>query len=136
MAHEAGPNVRLVYKDYAIEGNDENSSTNAKWEAILAMVRDFKARGVPIHTVGFQGHHTMRYGLPDPAILAERFRILHKLGIEVRITEFDIDIADTGETLQERLTKQAAYYKAILNVCLAAPNCTGFQTWGFTDKYT
>jgi endo-1,4-beta-xylanase len=136
VAHEAGPNVRLVYNDYAIEGNDENSNTNAKWEAILAIVKDFKARGVPIHVVGFQGHHTMRYGLPDPAILAERFRILHQLGIEVRITEFDLNIADTGDTLQERLAQQAAYYKAVLNVCLAAPNCTGFQTWGFTDKYT
>lgn len=135
-AHLADPTARLVYNDYNLERNDVDSATSAKWEAVLAMVKDFKARGVPIHTIGFQGHHALRYGMPDPAITAERFRLLKNLGIEVRITEFDIDIAGAEGTVQERLALQASYYKAFLNVCLAAPNCTGFQSWGFTDKYT
>jgi endo-1,4-beta-xylanase len=140
LAHEVDPTARLVYNDYELEYNDEGSTTSAKWEAVLAMVKDFKARGVPIHTVGFQGHHTLGYRLPDPALLAERFRILKSLGVEVRITEFDINIDTVGSLegvpLQERLALQAQYYKAYLDVCLAAPNCTGFQSWGFTDKYT
>jgi endo-1,4-beta-xylanase len=140
LAHEVDPTAKLVYNDYELEYNDDGSNTSAKWEAVLAMVKDFKARGVPIHAVGFQGHHTLGYRLPDPAILAERFRILRGLGIEVSITEFDASIDTIGNlegmSLQERLALQAQYYKAHLNVCLAAPNCTGFQTWGFTDKYT
>jgi endo-1,4-beta-xylanase len=136
LAHAVDPTARLVYNDYNLERNDVDSATSAKWEAVLAMVKDFKARGVPIHTIGFQGHHALRYGLPDPTILADRFRALFRLGLEVRITEFDLDISGVAGTLQERLALQADYYKAVLNVCLAAPNCTGFQTWGFTDKHS
>jgi endo-1,4-beta-xylanase len=140
LAHDVDPTAKLVYNDYELEYDDEGSNTSAKWEAVLAMVKDFKARGVPIHSVGFQGHHTLGYRLPDPEILAKRFRILRGLGIEVSITEFDVNIDTLGSLegvpLQERLALQAQYYKDFLNVCLAAPNCTGFQTWGFTDKYT
>ncbi len=135
-ARFADPTARLFYNDYNLEYNDPDSPTSAKWEAVLAMVKDFKARGVPIDGLGFQGHHNLRYGLPDPKILAERFRVLRRLGVEVRITEFDLSIEGAPGTQAERLTRQAEAYKAFLNVCLAAPNCTGFQTWGFTDKYS
>jgi endo-1,4-beta-xylanase len=135
-ARLADPTARLFYNDYNLEYNDENSNTSAKWEAVLAMVKDFKARGVPINGVGFQGHHNLQYGIPDPTLLAERFRQLQRLGLEVRITEFDLGIQNAPGTEAERLAKQAESYKAFLNVCLAAPNCTAFHTWGFTDKYS
>jgi endo-1,4-beta-xylanase len=135
-ARLADPTARLFYNDYNLEYNDPNSNTSAKWEAVLAMVKDFKARGVPINGVGFQGHHNLQYGIPDPALLAERFRQLQRLGLEVRITEFDFGIQNAPGTEAERLATQAASYKAFLNVCLAAPNCTAFHTWGFTDKYS
>jgi endo-1,4-beta-xylanase len=136
VARLADPTARLFYNDYNLEYNDPDSDTSAKWEAVLAMVKDFKDRGVPIDGVGFQGHHNLRYGLPDSKILAERFRQLQRLGLEVRITEFDLGIQDAPGTEAERLAKQAEVYKAFLNVCLAAPNCTAFHTWGFTDKYS
>jgi endo-1,4-beta-xylanase len=129
-ARKVDPTAKLFYNDYGLE------TDGPKWDAVLAMVKDFKARGVPIDGVGFQTHLNLQYGVPDPAILASHFRELQKLGVEVRITEFDLGIANASGTEQERLAQQAAYYKSFLNVCLAAPNCTAFHMWGFTDKHS
>jgi endo-1,4-beta-xylanase len=129
-ARKVDPTAKLFYNDYGLE------TDSPKWDAVLGMVKDFKARGVPIDGVGFQAHLSLQYGVPDPAILAGHFRELQKLGVEVRITEFDLGIANAPGTEQERLKRQAEYYKAFLNVCLTAPNCTAFHMWGFTDKHS
>jgi endo-1,4-beta-xylanase len=128
-ARKADPTAKLFYNDYGLEWD------GLKWDAVLNMVKDFKTRGVPIDGVGFQAHLGLS-GPPDPAVLASHFRALQKLGVEVRITEFDFAIQDAPGTEQERLDAQAEYYKAFLNVCLAAPNCTAFHMWGFTDKHS
>jgi len=52
IAHEIDPAVKLVYNDCGAE------NINAKSDAIYAMLNDFKARGVPVHGVGFQAHVT------------------------------------------------------------------------------
>jgi endo-1,4-beta-xylanase len=129
-ARKVDPTAKLFYNDYGLEYD------GPKWDAVLNMVKDFKARGVPIDGVGFQAHLSLKYGDPDPSFLAKHFRQLQALGVEVRITEFDLGIRGAPGTEQDRLAKQATYYKAYLNVCLAAPNCSAFHMWGFTDKYS
>jgi endo-1,4-beta-xylanase len=49
-AREADPKALLFYNDYDAEG------LNAKSDAIYAMVKDFKQRGVPIDGIGLQMH--------------------------------------------------------------------------------
>lgn len=136
-ARAADPDAKLFYNDYGLE------YPSAKWDAVLAMVTDFVERGVPIDGVGFQGHLNMKWGgLPPASGMAEHIRQLEELGLEVRVTEFDIGIetgdndayADTTEA--ERVEIQAQHYEDYLNVCLEAPNCTAFGLWGFTDKHS
>jgi endo-1,4-beta-xylanase len=129
-ARKIDPSAKLFYNDYGLE------TDGPKWDAVLAMVKDFKARGVPIDGVGFQGHLALRYGIPDPAVLEDHFRQLYKLGVEVRITEFDLGIEGAPGGEGGRLATQAKYYKKFLNVCLGALNCTAFHMWGFSDKYS
>jgi len=50
-ARAADPGAELCYNDYLIE-----DWTAAKTQAVYALVRDFKARGVPIDCVGLEGH--------------------------------------------------------------------------------
>jgi len=46
-----------------------------------------------------------------------------------------VQIADNADNTD--LTRQAAVYEAVLDVCLRlAPRCTGFTTWGSTDRYS
>jgi endo-1,4-beta-xylanase len=129
-ARKADPTAKLYYNDYGLE------SDGPKWDVVLNMVKDFKTRNVPIDGVGFQFHLSLNYGLPDPLVVANHFRELHELGLQVRMTEFDLGIEGAAGTESQRLAQQARAYKTYLNVCLAAPNCTAFHMWGFTDKHS
>jgi endo-1,4-beta-xylanase len=129
-ARKADPTAKLYYNDYGLE------SDGPKWDVVLNMVKDFKTRNVPIDGVGFQFHLSLNYGLPDPLVVTNHFRELHELGLQVRMTEFDLGIEGAAGTESQRLAQQARAYKTYLNVCLAAPNCTAFHMWGFTDKHS
>jgi endo-1,4-beta-xylanase len=56
------------------------------------------------------------------------------LGLQIYITEMDIRIQEP--VTDADLTKQATIYGNVLARCLEQPACVGFQTWGFTDKYS
>ena len=130
-ARKADPAAKLFYNDYGTEFD------GPKWDAVLEMVKYFKDTGVPIDGVGFQTHLNMKWGpLPDSAQLAKHMKQLEALGVEARITEFDLGIEGGPGSEEERLKVQAQYYKDYLNVCLNATNCTAFQMWGLTDKYS
>jgi endo-1,4-beta-xylanase len=49
-AHEADPNAILFYNDYGQNGKPK------KMQAILNLVKDLKARNIPIHGLGLQMH--------------------------------------------------------------------------------
>ncbi|GAB2493841.1 hypothetical protein GCM10027063_36690 [Promicromonospora xylanilytica] len=117
-ARTADPNAKLCYNDY----NTDNWS-HAKTQAVYNMVRDFKARGVPIDCVGFQGHFNS--GNPVPNNYHETLGNFAALGVDVQITE--LDIAGSG-------TSQAEQYRGIVQACLAVARCTGISVWGVRDS--
>ncbi len=136
-AHEADPDALLFYNEYNIEdqycsGGQSAGPNSAKFQGMYNMLADFVARGVPVHGAGFQMHIDTS-GCPTSAVLADHFQKLAALGLQVHITEMDVKIPDTSTA---SLQAQAQTYQRILNVCLANPACTVFQTWGFTDKHT
>ncbi|MEQ8974463.1 MAG: endo-1,4-beta-xylanase [Coleofasciculus sp. C1-SOL-03] len=128
-AHEADPNALLFYNDYGGEGLGEKS------DAIYAFIKDLLEKDVPIHGVGLQMHKSIK-NPPKPEDVATNIKRLEELGLEVHITEMDVQIHNGTGTEEERLVKQAKVYQDMLGVCLKAPNCTAFVTWGFTDKFT
>jgi endo-1,4-beta-xylanase len=113
-ARAADPNAKLCYNDYNTDG------VNAKSTAVLNMVKDFKARGVPIDCVGFQSH--LGTGIPgDYQANLQRFA---DAGVDVQITE--LDVAQGGN--------QATIYATVTNACLAVSRCTGITVWGIRDS--
>jgi endo-1,4-beta-xylanase len=129
-AHEADPHALLFYNEAEGEG------LNRKSDAIYAMVKDFKRRGVPIDGVGLQ-MHIPTLDLDVPAIASNIAR-LAALGLQVHITELDVSlpIDSNGRSRAEDLTRQADVYRGIVRACLNSAGCTAIQTWGFTDKYS
>ncbi|NEC92892.1 endo-1,4-beta-xylanase, partial [Streptomyces sp. SID12501] len=59
-ARAADPGAKLCYNDY-----NTDDWTHAKTQAVYTMVRDFKARGVPIDCVGFQSHFNPQSPVPN-----------------------------------------------------------------------
>ncbi len=112
-ARAADPGAKLCYNDYNTDG------INPKSTAIYNMVRDFKARGVPIDCVGFQSHLGTTLSSDYQANL-QRFA---DLGVDVQITELDVTQG----------ANQANIYAAVTRACLAVSRCTGITVWGVRD---
>ena len=84
---------------------------NRKSDAIYAMLKDFKNRGVPIDGVGLQMHISrLDY---DTDAVARNIERLTKLGLQVHITELDVSlpVASQGDAQTEDLMRQAKIHR-------------------------
>lgn len=124
-AYAADPAAKLFYNDYDIELQNQKSS--GVYELVASLVN----KGIPIHGVGIQMHLVEA---PPAAYLAKYMGSFADLGLEVQITEMDVRLPEPPTS--ETLIQQADIYRLVLRVCLEAPNCTAFVTWGFTDRYS
>ncbi|MFY1687351.1 endo-1,4-beta-xylanase [Plantactinospora sp. WMMB782] len=116
-ARAADPTAELCYSDHNID-----DFTQPKTQAVYAMVRDFRARGVPIDCVALNSHFTPNNPIPsDYGHTLARFAAL---GVRVRIAE--LDIAGSGAA-------QAHDYRRVVAACLGVPACTGITVWGVRD---
>jgi endo-1,4-beta-xylanase len=130
-ARAADPDALLFYNEYGIE------DAGPKFEALYNMLQDFVSRGVPVDGVGFQ-MHVDTTGYPTTAGLTQNIVRIAALGLQVQITEMDVRVPvdSNGQATPADLQAQAETYQRILTVCLQAPACTAFQTWGFSDAYS
>lgn len=117
-ARAADPNAKLCYNDYNID-----NWSHAKTQGVYRMVRDFKQRGVPIDCVGFQAHFNS--GNPVPSNYHETLQNFADLGVDVQITELDIE--GSGQS-------QAEQFDGVHQACLAVERCTGITVWGVRDR--
>ncbi|MFF0162449.1 non-reducing end alpha-L-arabinofuranosidase family hydrolase [Streptomyces sp. NPDC005263] len=113
-ARSADPAAKLCYNDYNIE-----NWSDAKTQGVYRMVRDFKARGVPIDCVGFQSHFGA--GGP-PSSFQTTLANFAALGVDVQITELDIAQAPTTA------------YANTVRACLNVARCNGVTVWGIRDS--
>ena len=130
-AHAADPKALLFYNEADAEFMGKKS------DAVYAMVRDFKRRGVPIDGVGLQ-MHVLQLQI-DASALKTNLARLAKLGVQVQITELDVALpVDARGNLLHPADRvlQAEIYRQVATVCLQNPRCTALQTWGFTDRYS
>ena len=129
IADSVDPGVRLFYNEVRAD------VPNPKYEALLAMARDFKVRGVPLDGVGLQYHLSENH--PTQAQMEDGIRRLGELGLDVHISELDVPIWYLGPpTIPERLALQPEIYRRVAAACQAQPACFRITTWGFTDRLT
>jgi endo-1,4-beta-xylanase len=122
-ARAADPAARLYYNDYGAEGR------NAKADYVYNLVQGMLARGVPINGVGLQ-MHTGPADSPSAADVASNMQRLAALGLDVVISEMDVQIC-TGD-----LDAQSRRFHDIVARCVAQPRCKGVTVWGVPDKYS
>jgi endo-1,4-beta-xylanase len=132
-ASAADPTAKLTYNDYSIELDTEKDT--AKRDAVLALLRRFKAKGVPIHAVGVQSHLEATGSQPGKGLQAF-IREAAKMGLEVYVTEMDVNTHAVlgGPDAQDAAV--AAVYRDYLRLVLAEPNVPIALTWGIASKYT
>ncbi|WP_328476503.1 non-reducing end alpha-L-arabinofuranosidase family hydrolase [Streptomyces sp. NBC_00377] len=113
-ARSADPSAKLCYNDYSIE-----NWSDAKTQGVYRMVKDFKARGVPLDCVGFQAHFGA--GGP-PASFQTTLSGFAALGVDVQITELDIAQASPSA------------YASSVRACMNVARCKGVTVWGIRDS--
>ncbi|WP_433534347.1 endo-1,4-beta-xylanase [Micromonospora sp. CA-249363] len=114
-ARAADPSVKLCYNDYNIE-----NWTYAKTQGVYNMIRDFKARGVPVDCVGLQTHFTGGSSLPGN--FQQTLSSFAALDVDVALTEADVTNASTSQ------------YQGLTQACMNVPRCVGITTWGIRDS--
>jgi endo-1,4-beta-xylanase len=125
-ARRADPTAKLFYNEYGI------ATPGPKADSAFALVQRLKARGVPIDGVGFQTYFTLTP--PAEGVVRASLARFANAGFDVRVSEMDVRIPNTGNAAT--LASQAVVFRDVLDACLLQPRCTGFTTWGFTDKYS
>jgi GH35 family endo-1,4-beta-xylanase len=126
-AHEADPEAKLFYNDYNTDG------INQKSDEVFELVKELLAKGVPINGVGFQAHIDAGFNVVNQRVL-ENYQRFHDLGLEVQITELDVQ-SNSSFPASEHLTRQAKVYADMLQTCLAV-KCSAFMMWGLSDAHS
>ncbi len=127
FAHEADPQACLLINEFGIERGPKDGD---KWKQFYALVKSLKAKGVPLHAVGFQSYFDGSTNLAD---VADAMKLFADIGIQVHVTELAV-LVGTDAPTPEQLQQQAAVYRSVLQTCLAAPNCKVMTIFGVTDK--
>ncbi len=133
-AAKADPDALLFYNDY-------ETQNAKKVAAIVAMVKDFKARGVKIDGVGHQMHSARTW--PNVSDVSASIDAYAATGVTQHITEMDIALNDQidGTAVKaattELLAAQAERYRALMTLFMAKRDkVTATLVWGISDAYT
>ncbi len=137
-AHEADmmdgeKNLRLFYNDY-------NTYDPKKRQYIYDMLKGLIDDGVPIDGMGMQVHIGLKY--PEVEEIAKTIDMFASLGLDIEITEIDVDIYDVVKESQPMLTEEIDIalghrYADLFNMLKTKKDViTGVTLWGFYDGWS
>lgn len=86
-AHAADPAALLIYNDY-------HNELPAKRAKTIRLVKSLRAKSVPLHAIGLQGHYEI--GQLPLTELATTLAAMRELGVKVVVSELDIDVIPRG----------------------------------------
>src|SRR6185312_17288779 len=118
-----------------IAGED---GSNAKADAVYAMVTQLKKQGVPIDGVGDQGHLDTQYGFSGTRMRDDLQRYANA-GFKVAITEADVRTFVNNATEQVPTDNLALFaqpyeFDQMMKACLAVRQCISFTIWDVNDS--
>lgn len=120
----AAPDQKLFYNDY-------NTHETQKMKKIIEILEPLVAKGL-VDGVGLQSH--LGITAPSIGVIRSSIREYAKLGIEIHITELDVDQQKNTESAQLML---AGRYKALFTMFRELKdegvNITNVTIWGLTD---
>lgn len=102
---------------------------------LLALTRELRDKGVPLHAVGLQAHLNSKFGHDDEKFAAF-LSDLAKTGVDIYLTELDVDDDAFSGTVEERDRRVAERVSAFLSWALREPAVKIVQAWQLSDRYT
>jgi len=129
---EADPGAKLFFNDYDI-------LTGRRLDDYIKHIRGLLGQGAPMDGIGVQGHlHAESF---EPKALQHALNELAKIGLPIRITEFNMpgqrspfmrqrNLKLTPEQEQAKAKDLTEYYR----ICFAHPAVHGILMWGFWER--
>ncbi|MDR7320780.1 MULTISPECIES: endo-1,4-beta-xylanase [Catenuloplanes] len=124
-----GLSTKLCINDYDVEGLTVRGGTpNRKANALYDIVSNYRQY---IDCVGFQAHFNDNPNSIISDDLQANIQRFADLGVEVHITELDIDDDLSNNDIGQG---QADNYRKVVRACLNVTRCTGITVWGIADS--
>ena len=124
-----GLTTKLCINDYDVEGlTVQGGTANRKANALYDIVRNYRQY---IDCVGFQSHFNDNPNSIISNDLQANIQRFADLGVEVHITELDIDDDLSNNDIGQG---QAENYRKVVRACLNVAKCTGITVWGISDS--
>lgn len=128
-ARQADPGAKLILNDFMNEGKNDVS------DAMYNYIKGAKARGVPIDGIGMQMHIDGTHPPLKDEVISNMKRF-GELGVEVYVTEFDVNMNDVKADTKDRDQIEANIYYEMARACIESKVCHSFAILGITDKET
>jgi endo-1,4-beta-xylanase len=137
-AREALPKCQLVYNDY-MEWERGNETHRA---GVLKLLERLRHDGVPVDALGLQSHIggdselVGQAGAPDPKAWRRFLEQATGLGLDLLVTEFDINDRSLPADPAVRDARAAAYVREYLDLTLSFPQVQDVLAWGMVDRFS
>ena len=133
-ARQADPRAILTYNDYGIE--QDGPKFDAKRKAVLGMVTALLDQNAPVQAVGLQSHLKAGTKPMNWTALHAFMNAIEKLGLQIFVTELDVDDSDVPGNVNEHDAVVANVYGDYLRNVLQHKSVKAVLTWGLTDRDT
>lgn len=138
-AKAAAPRAELVYNDYMGWARGEGPHRTA----VLELLEGFRKRGVPVDTLGIQGHigdPKSDPGSPFGAYEERPWRdfldAVAAMGYKLHVTELDVGDKRLAAPIPARDQAVADLTKAYLDILCSYKGLRDIVTWAIVDKYS
>lgn len=128
-AREADPEAKRILNDFL------NESENDISDAMYQYIKSAKARNVPIDGIGMQMHIDGTHP-PTKDEVVSNMKRFGELGVDVYVTELDVNMNDVRAEGDDKDQIQAGIYYEMARACIESKVCKSFALLGITDKET
>jgi len=133
LAHEADPDLILVYNDYGLAYSDRGG--HRKRQLVLRFLERCMRDNVPLHALGLQSHLD-----PSRPLAGDEFtgflEQVRGMGYAVLVTELDLNLARLPGPMAGNITPAQHYVRVYLDMLQKTGAIDTLLTWGLSDRYT
>lgn len=128
-ARQADPHSKLILNDF------NNETINDTSNAMYDYIKGAKERGIPIDGIGMQMHIDGTHPPVKDEVISNMKRF-GALGVQVYVTELDVNMNDVKADNAARDDIQSGIYHEMMRACIESEVCPSFALLGITDKET
>jgi endo-1,4-beta-xylanase len=130
-ARGASSTAKLVINENDLECGGQDCG--AKRENVLRIVEELRRRGAPLDAIGMQSHLSS-YNKPSPSETLDFIRALEGMGLEVYLSEMDVNDAEFDREIRRRDEEVAEMYREFLDTVLQSKAVKRLIFWGISDS--